>query len=353
MRNFIIAICIAFSVFCGVVGITISDSVSSTIDLYSESVRPVLVRQAIAQANKLDADALKAQAESAKAQAQADALRAAMPALIISKQIESLSFSCAFSILLIGLASCIVIYLNTRARIVYPNKMGQAPIIVTMPLLTSWKWLTGKASSVPPVSVVDTGLMTTPAMMISGTGKTLMPTPLDQEGMLRLATQSQASRTISAVSNKEDAAHIANGISNTVANLAQALRAGVPQLAQPAPQPTRSYAQHSAGPTLTTRFVRRVTAGDADKLRVDRDASDLAHFIEQGSEFGFTREYWLGRRFPSGEICSKTRWGVLRGVLHENGLLVKEGSGNGFRLSVGPQEAISRLGLGEFYGQEG
>jgi hypothetical protein len=191
-------------------------------------------------------------------------------------------------------------------------------------------------------------------MMISGTGKTIMPTPLDQESMLRLATQAQASRTISAVSNKEDAAHIADGISNTVANLAQALRASLPSAPQATAQPARSLTQHAAGtalsPTLTTRFVRRLSAGDADKLRADRDSVDLVHFIEQGSQFGFTREYWLGRRMPSGEHCSKTRWGILRGVLHENGLLVKEGGGNGFRLSVGPQEAISRLGLDEFAG---
>ena len=171
--------------------------------------------------------------------------------------------------------------------------------------------------------------------------------------MLRLATQSQAARTISAVANRDDAAHIADGISNTVANLAQALRASLPTPPQATAQSARSLAQHAAGPTLTTRFVRRLSAGDADKLRADRDASDLAHFVDQGAKFGFTREYWLGRRLPSGETCSKTRWSVLRGVLHENGLLVKEDSGNGFRLSVGPQEAISRLGLGEFSSQDG
>jgi hypothetical protein len=278
------------------------------------------VQAAIAEQESAKAEALRAQAEAERAKAamawtETEADKLALSEKAAAARWWALSPAIAFSVLAIGGAFALVTWLQTRARIVYPNADGLYPILIDRKM--------GGA-----LVIADTGRQLSSIVAVDAKGQITAPLWPDMQTAARLASQAQAAGAMVGLANAQGPGELPEAPS-----AAGALP--MPQFAQLAPGGAEVV---DTGPN----FVYVKAPGTT---KAQRDLQDVGEFIRTGwGPRGLSRAAWLGKRMAgTGNKVSRGYYDELTKKLATAGVIVDEG--NGWRPAVELAEALDAFGL--------
>lgn len=239
-----------------------------------------------ARAAQLRAEAAITAAHARTAAAEAEAAEKAVPQMSVGRMLAYIGGGSAVAVLLIGGALAAVAWANTKARVVYPDANGFYPILIER--------------QAGGAVVVDVSRALGPVIRVVGDGKVQMPLPASEQSALQIATQAQAAATMLGVSRAgKPVVDVAERIGKAAANL--------------------------PAPTFSTDEPRFVYVNNDGSSKSARFMADLREFIVAAWQTGLTRSLWLGRRFESGNRCSRTYYDMLCKHLAKANCIHKEG----------------------------
>lgn len=259
----------------------------------------------------------KAMAEQAKAQQElyrAEGLRLAIPSIEAGYRVAYFGGGLALMVFTVGGAWAVVVWLNMRAMVVYPNGAGHYPLLVSR----SWDGST---------RIVDTSRGFGAVTVISADNVVSLPVGGSEQAQLQISTQAQAAAALVGIASRSNTAPA------EVVKRTAAAASGLP-----APQ----FNATASGDNLRLVYVKKPGAANTEAAR---DLQDLKEFIEGLPMRGAARRGWMGYTFRSGHECTRARYDDLMTKLKAAGVLVEDGTS--YRLGVEVSEALDAFGVGE------
>lgn len=288
------------------------------------------VTAGLAAQEQAKADELRAQAAAAWARAERERLDAqatakALAEITAGKQTFAIlaGYGAGFAVLvlLVGLALAVVTFATTRARLVYPNGQGFAPILVERQLGGGLR-------------VVDLG----PRGLWS-------VAQIDGAGVVSLTHAGREESAVALAGAEIQRAAVVGAVASAAGRQAPAdVRPMIEQARQVAP-----VFANTTGAPAAPRFVY-VKAPGAQYTEENRTLSDVREFVEGAELRGLGRRAWLGYRFRSGHECTRARYDELIDMLKRAGVITP--AGQSWRLAVPAAEALGAFGVGRLDEQD-